>query len=106
MSLLGSFQLAARGVCLHLNCPSNFRAALFLLTDDRICVVCHSLVSGSVWVPWQPHASEADSLQWTRRPRTDVQGPSEDGLKRSLETFVTALAMLDRLHLATIISSA
>jgi len=80
----------------------------------------------SVWIPWRQRTSEADFLRWeeSRRPRSDrqmlrslldlpdeaagptfgfsINGPSESVLRRCLDLFATALALLDLVHLATI----
>ncbi|CAE7889740.1 slc47a1, partial [Symbiodinium necroappetens] len=80
----------------------------------------------SVWIPWRQRTSEADFLHWeeSRRPRSDRQmlrslldlpdeaagptfgfslnGPSESVLRRCLDLFAIALALLDLVHLATI----
>ena len=86
----------------------------------------HHEAGQSVWVAWRHRTSESDFLQWeeSRRPRSDRQmlrslldmpnqvegptfnfrldGPSESVLRRCLDLFATALALLDLVHLATI----
>ena len=86
----------------------------------------HHEAGQSVWVPWRQRTSESDFLQWeeSRRPRSDRQmlrslldmpnevdgptynfrldGPSESVLRRCLDLFATALALVDLVHLATI----
>ena len=78
----------------------------------------HHTAGQSVWLPWRRRTSEYDRLQWeTRRPHSDrqmlrsllnmpeetagpsfnfnINGPSEAVLRRCLDLFATALAMLD-----------
>ena len=80
----------------------------------------------SLWIPWRQRTSESDATRWeeARRPRNDrqllrslldsdaepssasvnlnMQGPPDPVLRRSLNLFATALAMLDLVHLATV----
>ena len=73
----------------------------------------------SLWIPWRQRTSESDATRWeeARRPRNDrqllrslldsdaepssasvnlnMQGPPDPVLRRSLNLFATALAMLD-----------